>query len=243
MDLRRLLALASLAAVAVVACSDATGGGGQPQAPADSGVARDGGTMPPGIGTGPDGTCGGFMSSNATCNGCFTANCCLEGTNCANDSACTQLFSCLKACTTQACADGCNSMFSSGAAHLNAFVSCVDANCAAECGPAGDAGSSDAAPTDAGMCGGYGSSNPTCNTCLDTSCCTQAFGCGANAQCNALFACTQACAQGDQACLNACSQQFPSGVSAYDAFVGCMNTSCAGKCGGPTDAAVGGGGG
>src|SRR4051812_44367426 len=56
-------------------------------------------------------------------------------------------------------------------------------------------------PGGGGSCG-LSSGDPTCDSCLDTSCCTENKACVADPDCNALIACGDACR--DDACISAC---------------------------------------
>jgi hypothetical protein len=185
------------------------------------------------------GMCGGYGAQDPTCNACLDGSCCTEAAACGASADCDTLFSCVQACAQgdTACQNTCATNSPNGVATYNAFTSCMSNACSTACS-GGDAG---VPPADAGMCGGYGSSNPTCNACLDGSCCTQASACGASADCSTLFNCVQACAQGDATCQNTCATNSPNGVATYNAFIDCMNTNCTTACGAaPADAATGG---
>jgi hypothetical protein len=81
-----------------------------------------------------------------------------------------------------------------------------------------------------GACG-LATGDPTCDACLDTSCCAQNTACVSDADCNALLACGDACR--DDACFSACYSAHPTGAALLDALSSCADTSCSAKCGGP----------
>jgi hypothetical protein len=70
----------------------------------------------------------------------------------------------------------------------------------------------------------------TCTACARTSCCDATRACATNGQCQPLLKCIAGCASGDVACRSGCTQQYPNGTSALEAFVGCMQTSCPSVC-------------
>ena len=109
--------------------------------------------------------------------------------------------------------------------------------------PSADA-SSDSAAADASaatttaMCGSIAVLGPqvpnvssACVSCVDTSCCTQAATCGANADCAALRACLAACASGDDACFRACDTAHTPGLTDNAPVVTCRGDSCGPACG------------
>jgi hypothetical protein len=89
------------------------------------------------------------------------------------------------------------------------------------------------------VCGGFGSSDATCNACTQSTCCAAGSACGANAACQALFACIQLCAQGDTACVGTCESDNPSGETALTNFINCLADDCKMACGGGAAAGIG----
>ena len=81
----------------------------------------------------------------------------------------------------------------------------------------------------AGSCG-LTSGDPTCDTCLDTSCCAENTACVSNADCSALLACGDACT--DETCISACMTAHPTGAALLDTLGTCVSNSCATACGG-----------
>lgn len=91
---------------------------------------------------------------------------------------------------------------------------------------------------DGGTCGGFSSPDPQCNTCLSSSCCSEATTCGANTSCAAISTCIQACA--DDTCSQGCLTSNAAGAADYNALTGCVSNSCMVACSGA--AALGDGG-
>jgi hypothetical protein len=81
-----------------------------------------------------------------------------------------------------------------------------------------------------GSCG-LASGDPTCDTCIDASCCAENTACVSDADCAALVACGDACR--DDACISACMSAHPSGATKLDTLSSCVQTSCSSACGGP----------
>ncbi len=81
-----------------------------------------------------------------------------------------------------------------------------------------------------GKCG-LSSGDATCDTCLDTSCCSQNQACVNDADCSALIACGNACT--DDTCFANCFSAHPSGAKILDTLMTCVETSCVSACGGP----------
>lgn len=174
--------------------------------------------------------CGGFQISDPQCSQCFDTTCCTQGSKCGANPACVALNDCLNACDPDAgaaCEQACQSQNAGGAMDYKALGDCVTGPCGSACGFGG--GGNDGGTA---MCGGFGSSNPTCNTCIQGTCCTQGSTCAADAECLALFDCIQNCAQGDNACEQACAKSHSSGIADYNALVGCVNNMCTVACGG-----------
>jgi hypothetical protein len=73
------------------------------------------------------------------------------------------------------------------------------------------------------------SHDPTCDACLDGSCCGQTTMCLGDAECVALVTCYDACS--DDACMAACDAAHPAGTADLSAVLSCVQTSCATSCG------------
>jgi hypothetical protein len=79
------------------------------------------------------------------------------------------------------------------------------------------------------------SSDPTCNGCAESSCCTQVNGCFVSSDCIALDTCYSNCTQPDanaaSACLDACDSAHSGSVAKWNAASQCLQNSCASECG------------
>jgi hypothetical protein len=186
----------------------------------------------PGNDSGPTSMCGGYGSSKPACNSCFQSSCCTQGTTCGNNAECGALLQCAAACQDQTCVNTCASMHQAGVADLQAMETCLKNSCNAQCNGTTDGGTPP--PADGGMGCGVMTQNPTCNTCLDTSCCAQGQACG-NAtgnECLNLSMCYSQCAQSDggTACDNNCDSQHPNGVTPLNNLGQCLQTSCSTTC-------------
>jgi hypothetical protein len=100
-------------------------------------------------------------------------------------------------------------------------------------GPHPDAG----APTCDGL-----SSSTSCGICVNTQCCTEVTDCQNDADCLQVLGCIESC-NGVQTCVNNCAEEYPAGVTDYDAFAKCKNGNCDSACGVVADAGTNDGGG
>lgn len=85
------------------------------------------------------------------------------------------------------------------------------------------------ASTDGGACGGFASTDPQCNACLMTSCCTEGTTCNGDTACVAITDCVQSCT--DDTCTAGCLAANPGGVTDFNSLTGCVNNECASSCG------------
>lgn len=138
------------------------------------------------------GTCG-FSYSNQTCGTCMTNSCCSAGQACANDATCS---SCV---TSQNPPASCstNSL-------VNALLQCYTHQCGTACGAAGKCG--------------FTSSNATCQTCFENSCCSQSKACFSDATCSSCVTSSSPAAS--------CSTN-----SLANAFLSCVQQNCGSQCG------------
>jgi hypothetical protein len=92
-----------------------------------------------------------------------------------------------------------------------------------------DAGA-DVAPAPASC--GVSSPNPTCASCITTSCCAEAQRCASAPGCADLSGCIAACAPGDVACASDCRvRRFPNSYGAEaSALASCEADKCAAAC-------------
>jgi hypothetical protein len=169
----------------------------------------------------PSGTQAG--SATATCQTCATASetgaCSTQTQACVNDAACTTLNTCLGNCTTQACATACDTTAGTTAQNeLNALNTCIcNTACVSEC--SSECGGTTTTTTGGGATCGLTSSDADCNTCLDTSCCSQASACAADSNCTPCL--------GTSTPPPSCSSD-----AALAALTTCIDTNCASTCGG-----------
>lgn len=118
----------------------------------------------------------------------------------------------------------------------------------------GDAATTDGATVDASEDGGDGGtctlasppSDPTCASCVESTCCARWDSCVANSDCTGYVACIRACYPdggtndggtssdggegGGFACASACQKQFPTGINDGIVVLDCEDNTCAGKC-------------
>ena len=199
-----LVPLAVLGAV-IVACSSSSGSSGTKPTASDAGV------------------CGGFASPDAQCNTCLTTSCCTEGTACGANAACETIYLCVEACSDDMCSQGCLAANPSGADAFNSLTGCVTNACGSACsGATGD---------DGGTCGGFTFSTDPCQTCFQSSCCSQGTACAANTDCTDLDSCIGSCGAGDTACESACASAHPTGNTLLGALSNCLSGPCASACG------------
>ena len=164
------------------------------------------------------GACG-FAFNTDACQSCFTSSCCSVGATCAGNAECVALDDCVGNCAggDTACENACATAHPTGTAALNAVGSCLTGPCGAACG---------FGPTDGGpACGGFSSTDACLNKCITSTCCSQSAACGQSASCLTLFDCLGHCSASDSACITACGNASPAGVTPYNAMSTCQ-TSC-----------------
>ncbi|HEY4016125.1 MAG TPA: hypothetical protein VGM06_22475 [Polyangiaceae bacterium] len=85
---------------------------------------------------------------------------------------------------------------------------------------------------DASICGladmHVQTSDALCAPCIVQNCCSQDTSC--TDTCTSLLDCTQGCASGDTLCLGACENMWTAGLTAYQAFIQCVQASCTNTC-------------
>lgn len=169
---------------------------------------------------GAGGACG-FTSGDATCDACVSGSCCAEDAACAGDADCVALVTCFDSCTDDACFSSCEGAHSTGSTKLGAFIDCVSTSCATDCGgppPPSSGGSG-------GACGGVVSSgSPTCDACLDATCCGDVNACVSDADCRDFMSCLDSCS--DATCETACQTAHPTGAVELTSLSTCVTTSC-----------------
>ncbi len=166
-----------------------------------------------------------------TCDQCFQAStssggACIGSVNeCLNDQACVDFINCINDCQTQACVDTCVQQNPNGVDGYVAILACVcDTGCNAECG------NEPFCQDPTGPTCGFESSDTTCQSCFETSCCGQATACAAD---NACYDCLTG-ANPDETCLET------NGLAAQ--FYQCLAQKCDTECGVMGGGGAGGGG-
>jgi len=86
----------------------------------------------------------------------------------------------------------------------------------------------------------YSSKDAVCNGCAESHCCVEVNACYASTSCNddyvncylgcGLFANPDAGGTDVTACIADCGTMYPAGKVQFEAAIGCVDTSCAGKC-------------
>jgi hypothetical protein len=196
--------LETLSTCVETSCSSACGGGGG--------------------GTGGSPSACGFASGNTTCDSCLDTNCCADANACLADKNCTDYLDCAYACSDAACESACKAAHPSGAAKLDVLSTCATTSCGTACGGSGGGGTGGG-----GSSCGLTSGDPTCDACLDTSCCAQTTTCLGSKDCLAVVGCYDTCA--DAACAAACDAAHPTGASELGAVFTCAQSNCASTCG------------
>ena len=179
-------------------------------------------------------------ASNPSCGGgCATT---LNG--CYGDAACAALLDCYGACGTLACQNACSTQHIGGLQQYEGVVACIcGAPCNAACGP-------DPFCTQ-NHCGiKPPNATPTCGSCMEDSCCAEAWKCSTDLNCKKCFTATTPapeCASNAAAlayyqcvtssCAGSCKLHDPTAISTTSA-----TTSGSGSGGGGGDASVGGSG-
>ena len=166
----------------------------------------------PGTATGNCDTCQQeTLSPGGACASTYSA--------CANSSACSTLINCMSNCTTQTCAENCwNAAGTSAQNAYNAILTCIcDTGCPTECSTQCGGSTSSSSSSSGGNCG-LQSQDPTCNTCLTGSCCSQASACANNAAC--------------VSCLQSANPPASCNSNAQlNSLVSCLSGNCATQCG------------
>ena len=83
--------------------------------------------------------------------------------------------------------------------------------------------------TTTSSCGGLGSANAACETCMESKCCSEATACGTSLSCLDYWDCVVPC-NGDPACRDQCDAQYPAGAAPYEALRDCLLDNCHSQC-------------
>jgi hypothetical protein len=199
--------------------SSATGGG-------TAGTGATAGAGGGGI-TGPCdvGDCGACVSSdctNALCDGTFT--------DCANNSACVDLFDCVAACSTPSCEHQCHTDNSTGVVDYYAALSCLycDANtCSVDCDAFCPVEPPPDPPCDQGDCDTCSSSE-----CAYYWCSVQIEACFGDQDCLSYESCEVGCNE-DPTCIHGCKTTLSTGAALYYDLIDCLycdGNTCATDC-------------
>lgn len=78
-------------------------------------------------------------------------------------------------------------------------------------------------------CGGLGSDNLACDSCMKQDCCAEAETCGESSSCFPYWDCTIAC-NGDSFCEAQCRDDYPSGVGPFEGLRSCLLDNCYSEC-------------
>jgi hypothetical protein len=101
-------------------------------------------------------------------------------------------------------------------------------------GTGGGSGYPGTGGTGGGHCGGTNySNNPVCQSCMESSCCSQLVACAPGTSCEALLKCiVQYCAESitEQCIMQYCSNQLEMGASALMAMFDCDEANCSEQC-------------
>jgi hypothetical protein len=158
------------------------------------------------------GTCGKLLHPSSSCASCMDQSCCTQAQACAADPACDEASNCIASCTDAACLARCDSFYTLPST-LVALRACRVQHCASSCGS---------------TCGEFASGNPTCESCLQTSCCSQGTTCAGDTQCAELNLCVSNCFAATS-CPAACEAAFPDASADYASWFGCTG-QCASAC-------------
>jgi hypothetical protein len=76
-------------------------------------------------------------------------------------------------------------------------------------------------------CGGtVVSQDPTCQSCLEDTCCAELAACAPGTSCDKLVGCAIECPPGDPACQQGCISQYEGGLGNLQALLACSQGSC-----------------
>lgn len=79
-----------------------------------------------------------------------------------------------------------------------------------------------------GPCGGLVlTPDPSCQSCLQGSCCAQLSACAPGSACGKLLFCTQQCQPQDGGCQAICAETYSAGMQSFLDLTACVNSSCA----------------
>jgi hypothetical protein len=144
------------------------------------------------------------------CLACAKTSCCEElgAYNLAPDVE--GFFTCLDACTTNECVDGCVTTYPvAGAAALD-LVDCQNTTCSEPC-----------------ICE-VTTDDDTCSTCYKQNCCSEYVDYSLSSDIEGFETCAIACT--DDPCIEECANSFPVAGTNFATWSACVSTSCATPC-------------
>ena len=189
-------------------------------------VGGSGGGVTGGSGGGVTGGSGGgtsacqleYPSLPAACNSCLQTECETQCVDIQTDADFAAYQSCLQGCSEDddACMTGCDNSFPTTAAKFDTFVTCIGAECGAECGGT------------TGDCI-VGWNEPACLDCATAKCAAQ---CKTYSELpNAMdhFNCVLGC--DDQGCMDGCDATYQAEGEAFNTYYACVSDGCKDECG------------
>lgn len=206
-----------------------TDSGSSPAADAGSGRA-DAGSPAFDAGTGGGGgTCSPqYTTPNQPCSDCSRSQCCSSMNAFFADASYQNFATCLNGCGGgTSCVANCKTQYPAIGAKFDAYYGCTQLSCATACGSGG---------------GGGGSCTPTqnlpstfpaaCNSCARSSCCSSMNTFYTSMDVLDYLDCLDllGCDGTDPTCDLVCMRAYPAGAAQADAFVSCIQSSCAAQC-------------
>ncbi|MBI5535511.1 MAG: hypothetical protein HY898_22465 [Deltaproteobacteria bacterium] len=173
----------------------------------------------------PSECCSGLTCSGGSC----VQACGSTGANCLSTSTCCSPLQCMSNGT-------CNTCKAKGYSCYNAQdccngQPCTGGICGSGTGGAGGSGGSGGTGGSGGSTNcGFTSQTPACETCLQSYCCAKGYACSINNDCIDLFNCIVGCSAGDTVCTDGCGNSYPNGISLFNDFINCIDTSCGTQC-------------
>lgn len=125
-------------------------------------------------------TCPAATDCNACSNGATQNGACAGVTGkCFQDAQCSALVQCYQSCTSTTCINTCNTQHTAGLTKYVAIESCIcNTACATACG--------NSTTCTAPKCG-LKVTDTTCTSCVETTCCAEAWECQADTTCKKCF--------------------------------------------------------
>lgn len=161
-------------------------------------------------GAGGSEICPGFGDP---CTGCLSTSCPDKYCNCSKNADCFAIFNCTSMCGgTDACLQGCLTMFPDGISDAFLVTDCAADLCDAAC-PGNN-------PLD------------PCGECIFETCEDEANTCLSQPACLDLWQCLNGCPPLSLSCQQQCYNDFGEGVPSLEAMLNCAVSMCPDVCGG-----------